>query len=110
MLTAAPPWSSLRLRATSAATASLKSSAERVDDAVGAVRSACVVAGVAGAALLELVGGGEELILLLLVCLSGVGLLDELLTSFLLTLLLGLNGIHYIKCHGIVDIFFMLTD
>ena len=44
-----------------------------------------------GAALLApVVGGGEELSLLLLVSLSGVGLLDELLTTFLLVLRLGL--------------------
>ena len=36
------------------------------------------------------VAGGEELNLLLLVCLSGVWLLEELLTKFLLLVRLGL--------------------
>ena len=55
---------------------------QRVDGAIGAALSACGAASVGGLALLVLVVGGEELILLLLACLSGVGLLEELLTSF----------------------------
>ena len=85
-LTAAAPCSSCLLRSTSAATASRRSSAERVEQAIGA----CGAAGGSGAALLAPVLGGEELSLLLLVGLSGVGLLEELLTTFLLCLRLGL--------------------
>ena len=57
-----------------------------MEQAIGAFGAA----GGSGAALLVPVLGGEELSLLLLVDLSGVGLLEELLTTFLLCLRLGL--------------------
>ena len=51
---------------------------------------ACGVSCGGGAGLLVPVAGGEELSLLLLVCLSGVWLLEELLTKFLLLVRFGL--------------------